>query len=228
MSTNRLSTNPTGGYISSAMNKVYNYMFAAIIMTGIVAYIISNMPQLQAILLSNPLKWVVIFAPLACVLLMSFKFDKLSTTTLALLFGLVSLAFGMSLSTIFLVYTGGTIVAALFSSSVIFLVMSVYGHVTKRDLSTWRQFLFIGIIGLILSQIVNLFLQSGPFSMALSALAVIIFTLFTAYDTQRIKLMMQSSDSSNVNRLAIMGALSLYINFINLFANLLNLFGGRR
>lgn len=227
MSMNQIFNNSSSNsYITSAMNKVYNYMFAGVLATGLVSFIVSTLPKLQMLLLTNPLKWIVILAPLACVLLLSFKFDKLSTGVIALLFGLVVVTFGVSLSTIFMMYTGGTIAAALFSSSIIFLLMSIYGHVTKRDLSSWRQFLMIGLIGLIISQIVNLFIQSSALVMALSAFAVILFTLLTAYDTQKIKGIMASANANNIERFAIMGALNLYLDFLNLFVSLLQLFGG--
>lgn len=216
------------GYVTSAMNRVYNYMFLGVLGTAAVAFGVASNTELQMLLLGTALKWVVILAPLACVLIMSFKFDKLSTTTLSLLYGLVVAAFGASLSTIFLTYRIETIGLALFSSSSIFLVMSVYGYFTKKDLSSWGQFLFVGLIALIISQLVNLFIQSSALTMALSAVAVIIFTALTAYDTQRIKEMMISAHTTDQNRLAIMGALSLYLDFLNLFVNLLQLLGGKK
>ena len=222
------SNNLSVGYIGSAMNKVYNYMFIGVIVTALVAFGISGNFQLQASLLETPFKWVVILAPLACVLLMSFKFDRLSTTTLAIMYGIVAVAFGASLSTIFLMYRIQTIGLALLSSSSIFAVMSIYGHTTKKDLSSWRDFLLVGIIGLIICQIINIFVQSSVFTMTLSALAVIIFTLMTAYDTQKIRQMMAYANTHDTNKLAIMGALSLYLDFLNLFVNLLQLFGGSR
>jgi FtsH-binding integral membrane protein len=222
------NTEQNGTYITSAMQKVYNYMFAGLLGTGSIAYLVSHMPELQAILFSNPIKWLVIFAPLACVLFLSFKFDKLSTGAIAAIYALVVVAFGVSLSTIFLIYTTGEISAALFSSSIIFIIMSIYGHVTKKDLSSWGQFLIIGLIGLIIAQIVNMFIGSSALTMALSAIGVIIFTLFTAYDTQKIKEMMHNSSTNNVGRLAIMGALTLYLDFINLFINLLQIMSGRK
>ena len=222
------SNNLSVGYIGSAMNKVYNYMFIGVIVTALVAFGISGNFQLQAALLETPFKWVVILVPLACVLLMLFKFDRFSTTTLAIMYGIVAVAFGASLSTIFLMYRIQTIGLALLSSSSIFAVMSIYGHTTKKDLSSWRDFLLVGIIGLIICQIINIFVQSSVFTMTLSALAVIIFTLMTAYDTQKIRQMMAYANTHDTNKLAIMGALSLYLDFLNLFVNLLQLFGGNR
>lgn len=218
----------TSNTVSAAMNKVYNFMFLGILWTALVAYGVASTPQLQMMVLTNPLKWVIILAPLVCLLFMSFKFDKLSTGTIAVLFGVVTTLFGASLSTIFLAYTGGEIASALFSSSVIFLVMSVYGYTTKKDLSSFGQYLFIALIGLILASVVNLFIGSSLMTMGLSALAVIIFTIFVAYDTQNIKRIMASAHLGNENKLAILGALNLYLDFINLFVNLLQLMGGSR
>ena len=224
MSSNYMSM----GSVSNAMSRVYNYMFVGILLTAIVSFGISTNPALQHMVMTNPLKWPVILAPLACVLIMGIGYTSLPTAILALLFGIVSVAFGASLSVIFLVYAKATIAMALFSSSLVFVLMSAYGYMTKKSLESWGQFLFIGLIGLIISQVVNIFLQSSVMTMTLSALAVIIFTLYTAYDTQKIKRAMAQANSADVNRIAILGALTLYLDFLNLFINLLQLFGGSR
>lgn len=212
--------------INSAMIRVYNNMFVAIIISMITASLVSSSAGLMAFFFTGAMKWVVVFAPLVAILALSFGLDKLSKSqALLFLYGFSALM-GLSFATIFVIYTIGSIVSAFMGAAVLFGTMSIYGYFTKRDLTSLGQFLFIGLIGIVIASIVNIFIGSSVTAMVISALAVIIFTGLTAYDTQRIREMV--SLDSGEGKEEILGALSLYLNFINLFLSLLQLFGGRK
>jgi len=212
--------------INSAMIRVYNNMFVAIVISMITALLVSSSAGLMAFFFTGAVKWLVVFAPLVAILALSFGLERLSKSqALLCLYGFSALM-GLSFATIFVVYTLGSIVSAFMGAAVLFGTMSVYGYFTKRDLTSIGQFLFIGLIGIVIASIVNIFIGSSVTAMVISALAVVIFTGLTAYDTQRIREMVSVDEGEGKEE--ILGALSLYLNFINLFLSLLQLFGGRK
>jgi FtsH-binding integral membrane protein len=221
--------------LRSYMLKVYNYMGIGLVVTGLVAYFsnqaaVSN-GQLTAwgeLLYTSPLMWVVALAPLAFVLVLSFGINKLSVAATQATFWGFAAIMGLSLSSIFMVYTDASIAKVFFITAATFGAMSLYGYTTKRDLTGIGNFLIMGLIGLIIASIVNIFLASSMLEFAISAIGVLIFVGLTAYDTQKIKESYHESMGSDVlAKGAIMGALSLYLDFINLFMMLLRLFGNR-
>ena len=223
--------------LRSYMLGVYNYMAAGVALTGVAAYLTSMMAvgadgQLTAFgtaLYASPLKWVVMLAPLAFVFFLSFRIEKMSVGAAQLTFWLFAAVMGVSLSSIFLVFTGQSIAQIFFITAATFGSLSLWGYTTKRDISGWGSFLFMGLIGIILASIVNIFLQSSGLQFAVSVIGVLVFAGLTAYDTQRIKEMYSSmDDDGTLGRKAVMGALSLYLDFINLFMMLLRLVGDRR
>jgi hypothetical protein len=219
--------------LRSYMLKVYNYMTVGLVVTGVVAFF-SNQWAMSSeanfnLLYQSPLSWIVMLAPLGFVLVLSFGIQKLSTGTAQLLFWAFAAVMGLSLSSIFAVYTGGSIAKVFFITAGTFGAMSLYGYTTKRDLTQVGSFLMMGLIGIVIASLVNLFLQSDGLSFAISIVGVLVFVGLTAWDTQKIK---ESYDESHGAELlakgAIMGALSLYLDFINLFMMLLRLFGNQR
>ncbi len=219
--------------LRSYMLGIYNYMGIGVALTGIVAYGTAAMamsnPAVAQALYGSPLKWVLMFSPLALVLVLSFGINKLSVGSARALFFVYAALVGLSISSIFLVFTGGSIARVFFISAATFGAVSLYGYTTKRDISSWGSFLFMGLIGLILASVVNIFLQSSAMQFALSVITVLVFTGLTAYDSQRLKSEYYEyvGDTVAMGKSAIMGALSLYLNFINIFMGLLNLFGSR-
>ena len=227
--------------LRSYMLRVYNYMGIGLVVTGLVAYFtytqsfieqnghIVGLTPLGSVLFGSPLQWVVMLAPLAFVLVLSFGITKLSVPVTQLLFWLFAAVMGLSLASIFAVYTGGSIAKVFFISAATFGAMSLYGYTTKRDLTQIGSFLIMGLIGIVIASIVNIFLHSSGLSFAISIIGVLVFVGLTAWDTQKIK------ESYNVGfgaevlaKGAVMGALSLYLDFINLFLMLLRLFGNQR
>lgn len=216
--------------LRSYMLGIYNYMATGLALTGVVAYLFSTQIQLMHALFSNALLgYAIIFSPFILVFLISAKLNSYNVSTLRSLFIGYAFLMGVSLSTIFLVYTGESIAKTFFITSSMFLSMSIYGYTTKKDLTNFGSFLIMGVWGLIIASVVNMFVGSGPLSLAISALTVVIFTGLTAYDSQMLKEMYHSHDSEDVvARKTIFGALSLYIDFVNIFLALLRLFGDRR
>ena len=219
--------------LRSYMLSVYNYMTSGILLTGIVALAFAwggaNSPAASVFVGGGILKYIIMFAPLGIVFAMSFGQAKMSTGTLQALFWGFAVLMGLSLSTIFLVYSGTSIAGAFFSTAAGFAALSLYGYTTKRDLSALGTFLIIGLVGLIVASIVNMFLQSNPMSLVISALGVLIFAGLTAYDTQRTKsLYYQVAGTDMVGKVVIMSALALYLDFINMFLFILRLFGSSR
>jgi FtsH-binding integral membrane protein len=221
--------------LRSYMLKVYNYMGFGLVVTGLVAYF-SNAAAVQngqltqwgELLYTSPLMWVVALAPLAFVLVLSFGINKLSVPAAQATFWGFAAIMGLSLSSIFMVYTDASIAKVFFITAATFGAMSLWGYTTKRDLTGMGSFLFMGLIGLIIAMVVNIFLQSTMLEFAISAVGVLIFVGLTAYDTQKIKEGYNVSHGAEVlAKGAIMGALSLYLDFINLFLMLLRLFGNR-
>ncbi|GGF54156.1 membrane protein [Terasakiella brassicae] len=207
---------------------VYNYMAAALALTGIVAMLASTSAPLMQTVHGTPLKWVVMLAPLGFVFFLSARIHKMSNQAAQMTFWAFACLMGLSLSYIFLAYTGTSIARTFFVTAVSFGALSLYGYTTKRDLSGMGTFLFMGVVGLILASLVNLFLQSSMMHMVISAIGVLLFAGLTAYDTQRIKDIYNELDSSDIaGKKAIMGALTLYLDFINMFMFLLSFLGNR-
>ncbi|QUS55610.1 Bax inhibitor-1/YccA family protein [Pseudovibrio brasiliensis] len=217
------------------MLRVYNYMAIGIAITGVVAFAafqmaVSNgaLTEFGVLLFTSPLRWVVMLAPLGFVFFLSARIHKMSASGAQLAFWLFAGAMGLSLSSIFLVYTGNSIARVFFITAASFGALSLFGYTTKKDLSAWGSFLFMGLIGIIIASLVNLFLASSALQFAISVVGVLVFAGLTAYDTQQIKEMYAAVDDSEVaGKKAIMGALRLYLDFINLFIMLLSLFGNR-
>ena len=210
------------------MLRVYNYMASGLALTGVVAYIVANTPFLFNAIFGTPLMWVVMLAPLGMVMFLGAKIKTMSVGAAQMTFWIFAILMGMSLATIFVVYTQTSIARVFFITAGVFGAMSLYGYTTKRDLTGWGSFLFMGLIGIIIASVVNIFLASSALMFAISVIGVLVFVGLTAYDTQNIKNMYAQSDSSAVtSKKAIMGALRLYLDFINLFLMLLHLFGNR-
>ena len=229
------------------MLKVYNYMALGVALTGVVALAVANLAVADpgtgvgtissgveltafgAAIYTSALRWVIMFAPLAFVLVLSFGINRLSAGAAQLAFWAFASVMGLSISWIFLVYAGGSIAQVFFVTAAAFGALSLWGYTTKRDLSGMGTFLVMGVFGLIIASIVNIFLASSAFQFAISVLGVLIFAGLTAYDTQRIKneYAYVSHDGALMAKSAIMGALSLYLDFVNMFMFLLSLFGSR-
>ena len=208
-------------------------MSAGLGITGVIAWLFANAyvsgNALVISLMQGPLAYVVMFAPLGIVLWMSFGINKMKAKTAQNLFWLLAACYGVSLASIFLVYTGATIARVFFIASSMFLTMSIWGYTTKRSLAKMGSFLMMGLIGLIIASIVNIFLASSAMQFVMSIIGVIIFAGLTAYDTQVIKeIYIENENSEDSTKKAVMGALTLYLDFINLFIMLLRLFGQRR
>ena len=211
------------------MLRVYNYMMVGLVVTGLVAYLTSTSHDLMMTLFATPLKWVVMLAPFAFILVLSFGIQKLSVQAAQAVFWAYCAAMGLSLATIFVVFTGTSIARVFFITSGTFAAMSLYGYTTKKDLSGFGSFLMMGLFGIMIAGFANIFIGSSALQFAVSVLGVLIFTGLTAYDTQNIKEMYAESYGHEANgKLAIMGALQLYLDFINLFVMLLQLIGDNR
>ena len=213
------------------MLKVYNLMGIGLAVTGVVAYFTASLatsnPAVAQLLYGSPLRWVIMLAPLAFVFLFSFRIDRMSVSSAQLTFWAFAAVMGLSLSSIFLIFTGASITQTFFVTAASFAALSLYGYTTKRDMTAMGSFLIMGVFGLILAMLVNLFLQSSALQFAISAIGVLIFAGLTAYDTQKIKESYFEGDVAVMGRAAIMGALTLYLDFINLFTFLLQFMGNR-
>ncbi|MBY3597435.1 Bax inhibitor-1/YccA family protein [Rhizobium bangladeshense] len=218
------------------MLKVYNLMALGLAITGVAAYLGFNfavqdgqLTQFGVLLFQSPLRWVVILAPLAAVFFLSFRIHRMSVAAAQTTFWVYAALVGLSLSSIFLVYTQSSITQTFFVTAASFGALSLYGYTTKRDLSAIGSFLIMGLFGLIIASLVNIFLASSALQFAISVIGVLIFAGLTAYDTQRIKeLYYEADDVAVAGRKAIMGALTLYLDFINLFMFLLQFMGNRK
>ncbi len=215
--------------LRSYMLKVYNYMASGVLLTGIVAMLFANSGMAAQVFQGGGLlPWVIIFSPLAIVFAMSFGQNRMQTSTLQLLFWSFATLMGLSMSTIFLVYTGVSIAQTFFAVAAAFMGLSLWGYTTKKDLSGWGTFLIMGVVGLLVAMLINLFVQSTAMHMAISAIGVLLFAGLTAYDTQRIKsIYMHVAGTDMLGKAVIMGALSLYLDFINMFQFLLSFMGSR-
>jgi FtsH-binding integral membrane protein len=210
------------------MLSVYNYMASGVLLTGIVALLFAN-SGFAAQVMATPLRWLIVLAPLGFVMAMSFGLNRMSTGTLQTLFWAFAVSMGLSMSTIFLVYTGMSIAQTFFAVSAGFLGLSLYGYTTKRDLSGFGTFLIMGVVGLLVAMLINMFLQSPAMMLAISAIGVLLFAALTAYDTQKIKSMYAYVAGSDMQgKVVIMGALNLYLDFVNMFMFLLSFMGNRR
>src|SRR5262245_6427535 len=209
------------------MVRVFNYMALGVALTGVVAWLTSQI--VGPALLNSPLMWVFILAPLALVFFISFRINSLSAGAALTLFFVYAASVGLSLATIFFVYTGTSITRVFFMTAAAFGCLSLWGYTTQRSLSGFGSFLFMGLIGVIIASLVNIFLRSSGLDWIISVIGVLVFAGLTAWDTQKIKEMYDPMDDGTVaGRKAVMGALSLYLDFINLFMMLLRLFGNRR
>jgi len=228
-------TNYTGGgalsyrsaeEINSAMGRVYGHMSLAVVVSMLVSYWVGTTPELLAFFFTGVMKWIVIFAPLAAIFGVSYVLGNNPSKGVAqlCLHGFAALM-GLSFATVFAVFTMGSIVSAFMGAAIPFGVMSFYGYFTKRSLDSMGKFMIVGLIAIIIASIVNIFIGSTVMQMVISALAIIIFLGLTAYDTQRIReeLSVDTTPAAEVS-----GALTLYMDFINLFLNLLQLFGDRK
>ena len=214
----------TAGEINSAMIRVYQNMMLAILVSMLTSFFVSTIPVLMAVLFGTPLKWLVMLAPIGFILFFSFKMEDLSKETATILLYVFAALMGLSFSGIFIIYTGASIVMSFMSAAILFGCMTFYGYFTKRSLESFGQFLIVGLIAICIAIIVNIFVGSSVMTTVISALAIIIFLGLTAYDTQRIREMVSYDNNGNAE---VAGALTLYLNFINIFLNLLQLFGSK-
>ena len=224
-------TNYTGGIsdyrsaedINSAMARVYGHMSMAVLISMLVSYFVGSSPELLAFFFTGVMKWIVIFAPLVAIFAFAFASDNFNKSQLQLFLHGFAALMGLSMATIFAIFTMGSIVSAFMGAAILFGTMSFYGYFTKRSLDSLGKFMFVGLIAIIIASIVNIFIGSTVMQMVISALAIIIFLGLTAYDTQKIREAV--SVDGDTGREEVIGALTLYMDFINLFINLLQLFG---
>ena len=210
------------------MLSIYNYMASGVLLTGMVALLFARSGMAETTMNGGLLTWLIILSPLAIVMAMSFGANKFSTGTLQAMFWGFAVLMGLSMSTIFLIYTGASIAATFFATAGAFAGLSLFGYTTKKDLSGWGSFLIMGVIGLLIAMVINMFLQSSALQVAVSFIGVLIFAGLTAYDTQRLKAMYyQVAGTDFAGKAVVLGALSLYLDFINMFQFLLSFMGNR-
>jgi FtsH-binding integral membrane protein len=221
--------------LRSYMLSVYNYMASGVLLTGVVAMLFANSSLINLIVnpatgQATPLFWVVLFAPLAIVFVLGFGINRLSAGTAQALFWVYAGLIGVQFSSLFLVYTGASIAQAFFATAAAFLALSLYGYTTKRDLSALGTFFIMGVVGLFIAMLINLFLRSPGMNLAISAIGVLLFAGLTAYDTQKIKSIYfaVAGNGEAMAKTAVIGALNLYLDFINMFLFLLRFMGNRR
>jgi len=211
--------------INSAMGRVYGHMSLAVITSMIISWVVGSSPELLQFFFTGILKWIVIFAPLVAIFAIGFLMDKVGKQGAQMMLHGFAALMGLSFATIFAVYTMGSIVNAFMGAAVLFGVLSGYGYFTKRSLDSIGKWMFVGLITIIIASIINVFIGSSVGQMVISALATVIFLGLTAYDTQKIREEL-SFDTNGVAE--VKGALTLYLDFINIFINLLQLFGGKK
>jgi FtsH-binding integral membrane protein len=212
--------------INDRMISVYNNMFLAVVNSLIVSLLVASSPAVLAFLFTGAMKWIVIFAPLAVILAMNFVLNKASRGQARAFLHLFAALMGLSMSILFAAYTTTSIISAFVGAAILFGTMSIYGYFTKKSLESWGSFLLVGLIAVVITSVVNIFIGSSVLSMVVSAAAIIVFLGLTAYDTQRIRTELSVYEPDS--KAEILGALSLYMNFINLFMSLLQLFGERK
>ncbi len=212
------------------MLRIYNYMAGALGLTGLVAYLASSSPAIMQSIYGTPLQFLVMLAPIGIVMYLSFRINRISVEAAQTWFWVYAAAMGLSLAFVFMVYTGASVARCFFITASVFGAMSLYGYTTKKDLTGMGSFLMMGLLGIVLASLVNIFLKSTGLEFAISALGVIIFTGLTAYDTQKLKEVyyVAGGNSENLGRASIMGALTLYLDFINLMLMLLRFAGDRK
>ena len=214
--------------LRSYMLSIYNYMASGVLLSGVVALLFARSGMAEATF-GSPLRWVIALAPLGFVMAMSFGLQRMQTSTLKMLFWGFSVAMGLSLSSIFFIYTGPSIALTFFATAGAFAGLSLYGYSTKRNLSAMGSFMVMGLIGIIIAMLLNMFIQSSAMALAISVLGVLIFAGLTAWDTQRLRsTYYQVQGTDLVQKVVIMGALSLYLDFVNMFQFLLSFMGDRR
>ncbi|WP_334174859.1 Bax inhibitor-1/YccA family protein [Pseudoxanthobacter sp.] len=210
------------------MLRIYNYMGLGLVVTGLVAFVVGSTPALYVPIFSTPLKWVVMLAPLAFVMLFSFRIQSMSAGGAQAMFWAFCAVMGLSMASVFLVFTGTSIARTFFISAAMFGATSLYGYTTRRDLSRFGSFLIMGLIGVLIASLVNIFIGSSALQFAVSVIGILVFVGLTAWDTQTIKEQYAASfDAESKQKLAVFGAFSLYLNFINIFQLLLNFTGQR-
>jgi FtsH-binding integral membrane protein len=209
------------------MASVYRWMTLGLLVTAGVAFYVASTPSVLQVVFGNKMVfWGLVIAQFGLVITLSAAVNKLSAGVAGALFLVYSALTGATISVVLLAYTGASVASAFAVTAGTFLAMSIYGTVTKRDLTSWSSFLFMGLIGVVIASVVNIFMKSSMVSWVISAAAVVVFTGLTAYDTQRLRRM--AAAGANVAALPVNGALALYLDFINLFLSILNIFGGRR
>ena len=215
--------------LRSYMLGIYNYMTSGVLLTGIVAMLFASSGYAQQIMLGGgPLKWLIVLSPLAIVFAMSFGQNRFSTSTLKLMFFAFAALMGLSMSTLLLVFTGTSVALAFFATAGAFAGLSLYGYVTKKDLSGFGTFLIMGVVGLLVAMVVNIFLQSSTMALVIAAIGVLVFAGLTAYDTQKLKVMYAHvAGTEMMGKVMILGALNLYLDFVNMFQFLLMFLGSR-
>ena len=214
--------------LRSHMLSIYNYMASGVMLSGVVALLFRGVAE-QLIVTRSPLMWLIMLAPLGFVFAISLGANKFSTATLQALFWAFAAVMGLSLSTIFVVYTGGSIAATFFAAAAAFAGLSLFGYTTKKDLSGFGTFLIMGVVGLIVASVINIFLKSPGLYWAISFLGVLIFAGLTAYDTQKLKTQYDYVRGTEfAGKAVVLGALTLYLDFINMFQFLLSFMGNRR
>ncbi|PYE29205.1 hypothetical protein DFI02_101786 [Rhizobium sp. PP-F2F-G20b] len=226
------ATAQSGAFLDQALRqhmlRVYNYMGLGLVVTGLVAFIVGTTPALYVPIFQTPLKWVVMLAPLGFVLFLSFRLQTMSAGAAQAMFWAFCAVMGLSLASVFLVFTGTSIARTFFIAATMFGATSLYGYVTKADLSKMGSFLMMGLIGVVIASVVNIFLGSSALQFAISVIGIVVFVGLTAYDTQNIKAQFaENMDQESQQKLAVFGALSLYLNFVNIFQLLLNFTGER-
>ena len=210
------------------MLQVYNYMTFALALSGLVSIGVSMVPALMAVIWGTPLKWVVMLAPLAMSLGFMFMVERMSSSTAKIFLFAFAAAMGLSLSSIFAIYKMGSIIHVFFISAATFGAASLYGYTTKKDLTSMGSFFIMGALGLVIASVVNIFLQSSVFAFVISILAVLVFTGLTAYDTQQIKQTYDDAEGDEREKAGVIGALMLYLDFINIFVHMLQLLGDKK
>jgi len=220
-----MNTFASASDINNRMISVYNNMFLAVVNSLVVSMLVASSSTLVALLFGTWLKWVVIFAPLVMIFAMTWIMEKATYGEARAMLHIFAALMGLSMSTIFVVYTTASIISAFFGAAVLFGTMSLWGYFTKKSLESWGSFLMVGVIAVVIASIVNVFLGNSTLAMVVSAVAIIVFLGLTAYDTQRIR--QEVSILEPDSKAEILGALSLYMNFINIFVSLLQLFGNR-
>lgn len=224
-----VATDVRDARVTAFLSKVYGWMFLGLLITAGVAFGVASSPVLiETLILNRVLFWILLLAPIGLVWYLAARVDKIAPATAAVLFVVYAAMVGITSSVVLLLYTGASVVSAFVITSGMFGTMAVFGSVTKKSLAGVGQFMFMGLIGLIIAMVVNIFLQSDVMGFVISVVGVIVFTGLTAYDAQRLKEMAVALPDGRVGSYAVVGALSLYLDFINLFFFILRLFGGRR